>query len=115
MAIKRGVPTELLDLKGDKQLFRQQHPVASRFVLVIWLVYGLLTMVCMTAFVGGFLMMYGAGLNYLRTGTFFIADAPESINGISIVIIFLVICLVGLILINLERPVTNLYRKYYED
>lgn len=113
---------ELEYLKKDKQLLRQQHPVASRFALVISLLCGLLSTVYIIALVGGFFMAYAAGLNYisigisyLLAGKFFASAPPMSSTDISIGTIFLAICLGGLILAILAIPVTNLYHKYYVD
>lgn len=118
MAIKEKEPEKskvLVDLKSDKQLLREQHPVASRFVLAIWRLYSLITMVGLTVFEFGSAFVFVVGLGYLSNNKFALQYTPRSINGISIVAIYSVIGLIDIILKLLERPATNLYHKYYED
>lgn len=113
---------ELAELKKAKQLLRQQHPVASKFAFVFSLLCKALNMVYPIVFLGGFIMLYAGGLScvssdvsYLLAGNFS-ASAPQMSNDdASTVVIFLAICLGGVILGILSKLVAKLYHKYYVD
>lgn len=114
---------ELAALKKDKQLLRQQHPVASKLALVLSLLCGLLVMVYPFALVGSYLMLWVTGLDYMSRGISYLlagnlsaaANPPMSNDDASIVVIFLAICLGGIIIGILSMLASRLYHKYYVD
>lgn len=112
---------ELAAIKKDKQLLRQQHPVASKVALVLSLLCGLLIVVYPFALVGSFLMLWVAGLDYMSEGIGYLlagnfsaaANPPMSNDDNLTVVIFLALCLGGIILIILFFLTESLFDKYY--
>lgn len=112
---------ELAALKKDKRLLRQQHPVASKVALVLSLLCGLLIVVYPFALVGSFLMLWVAGLDYMSRGIGYLlagnlsatANPPMSNDDSLTVVIFLALCLGGIILVILFFLTESLFDKYY--
>lgn len=113
---------ELAALKKAKRSLRQQHPAASKLAFVLSLLCKALNMVYPIVFLGSFLMLWVGGLScvssnisYLLAGKFS-ASAPQMSNDdASMVVIFLAICLGGIILGILSKLAAKLYHKYYVD
>lgn len=112
---------ELADLKKAKRLLRQQHPVASKFAGVLSLLCDLLIVVYPFALVGSFLMLWVAGLDYMSRGISYLlagnlsaaANPPMSNDDNLTVVIFLALCLGGIILVILFFLTESLFDKYY--
>ena len=112
---------ELADLKKAKQLLRQQHPVASKFAFVFSLLCDLLIVVYPFVLVGSFLMLWVAGFDYMSKGISYLlagnlsaaANPPMSNDDNLTVVIFLALCLGGIILVILFFLTESLFDKYY--